>query len=92
MRDDLLAGAAEVLDGRRELRERRLAAARHVVEVEHHRLDARVFLRGLERVDEIPEQGLALRFALRLGDGLVDRAAGQLLDDLALAARCTSAE
>ena len=57
---------------------------RHVVEVEHHGLDARIFLRGLERVDEIPEQGFGLRVALRARQRLVDRAAGELLDDLAL--------
>ena len=60
VRHHLLARAAEILDGRGELRERGLPATRHVVEIEDDRGDARVFLGGLERVDEIPEQGLFL--------------------------------
>ena len=85
MRHHLLARAAEVLDGRGELRERGLPAARHVVEIEDHRGDARVFLRGLERVDEIPEQGFfacasPCTRASAWSTGLPE----QLLDDLAL--------
>ena len=70
-----------------ELGERRLAAARHVVEIEDHGLDARIFLGGLQRVDEIPEQRFVPALALGARDGLVDGVAGQLLDDLAIRAR-----
>ena len=81
MRDDFLAGAAEVLDGLAELGQRRLSAGGHVVEVEDHGLDPRVLLGRLQRVDQVPEQGFGLARALHALDGLFEGIAGELLDD-----------
>ena len=59
------------------------ARAGEAVEIEHDHFDAVVVARGTQRIDDVADERLLERRALRLGDRTLERVTGELIDERA---------
>ncbi len=80
----LLAAGAELAQGGGELLQGGLGRAAELLQIERQHPDARVTRRRVDRVGQVPQQGLRVPLAARLLDRALDGLAAELLDQLSL--------